>query len=48
MRDLADRRLIAKIEKQLASYGPAHFTTDAANYRAAPAGAASASRPSAS
>jgi hypothetical protein len=48
LRDLEYRRLIAKIEKQLASYGPANFTTDAANYRAAPVGAASALRPSAS
>ncbi len=33
IRDLADRRLIAKIENRLAGYGHAHFTTDATNYR---------------
>ena len=34
---IADRRLVAKLEAQLASYGHAHFTTDAAKYRAKPA-----------
>ncbi|MBN8961046.1 MAG: DUF2236 domain-containing protein [Rhizobiales bacterium] len=49
LRDLADRRLVARIKRQLASYGHAHFTTDAANYRAAPVDtAAPVSRPSAS
>lgn len=33
LRSVADRRLVAKLEKQLASYGKAHFTTDAAQYR---------------
>ncbi len=37
LRDIADRRLVAKLEAQLASYGHAHFTTDAAKYRAKPA-----------
>lgn len=32
---LADRRLVSIIERQLASYGHAHFTTDAATYRPA-------------
>ncbi|WP_260580787.1 oxygenase MpaB family protein [Sphingopyxis sp. PET50] len=32
----ADRRLVAKLKAQLASYGHAEFTTDAAQYRAAP------------
>lgn len=36
LRDVADRRLVAKLEKQLASYGKAHFTTDAAQYRPQP------------
>jgi hypothetical protein len=40
LRDVADRRLVAKLEKQLAGYGKAHFTTDAAQYRAAPQPAA--------
>jgi hypothetical protein len=29
----ADRRLVAIINKQLASWGHAHFTTDASAYR---------------
>lgn len=33
LRNIADRRLVAKIEKQLAGYGKAHFTTDATSYR---------------
>ena len=33
LREAADRRLVAKLERQLASYGKAHFTTDAAQYR---------------
>jgi len=33
----ADRRLVAKLKAQLASYGHAEFTTDAAQYRTAPA-----------
>lgn len=37
VRDIADRRLIAKLKAQLASYGHAEFTTDAANYRPAAA-----------
>ncbi len=32
---LADRRLVRIIEKQLASYGHAHFTTDASAYKPA-------------
>ncbi|MGE3307131.1 MAG: oxygenase MpaB family protein [Rhizobiaceae bacterium] len=31
----ADRRIVATIERQLASYGHAHFTTDASAYRPA-------------
>ena len=33
LRAVADRRLIAKLRAQLASYGHAEFTTDAAHYR---------------
>jgi hypothetical protein len=33
LRGIADRRLIAKLKAQLASYGHADFTTDAAHYR---------------
>ncbi len=33
LRDIADRRLVAKLEAQLASYGHAKFTSDAAQYR---------------
>lgn len=36
MRDTVDRHDIRKIEKQLQSYGHAHFTTDEAHYRQAP------------
>lgn len=32
---IADRRLVGKLERQLASYGHAEFTTDAAQYRPA-------------
>lgn len=35
MADAADRRLVATIERQLASYGHAHFATDASAYRPA-------------
>jgi len=35
---LADKRLISKLRRQLASYGHAEFTTDAAEYRPAVAG----------
>lgn len=42
LRDLADRRLIAKIKAQLASYGHAEFTTDAARYRSSPTSLAAA------
>jgi hypothetical protein len=41
VRDIADRRLIARLKQQLASYGHAEFTTDAGTYRQpapAPAG----------
>lgn len=40
IREMADRRLVRKLKWQLASYGHAEFTTDAANYR--PRGAAAA------
>lgn len=33
VRDVADRRLVARLKTQLASYGHAEFTTDAAQYR---------------
>ena len=33
IRDRADRLLVAKVERQLRSYGHAEFTTNAANYR---------------
>jgi len=33
LRAVADRRLVAKLKAQLASYGHADFTTDAAHYR---------------
>lgn len=33
LRAVADRRLVAKLKDQLASYGHAEFTTDAAQYR---------------
>ncbi|WEK44765.1 MAG: oxygenase MpaB family protein [Candidatus Sphingomonas colombiensis] len=33
VRDIADRRLIAKLKAQLASYGHAEFTTNSAHYR---------------
>lgn len=33
LRGVADRRLVAKLKRQLASYGHAEFTTDASNYR---------------
>lgn len=36
VRDWADRRLVAKIKQQLASYGHAEFTTDASQYRGSP------------
>ncbi len=39
LRSLADRRLIAKLKAQLASYGHAEFTTNAAEYRPAVANA---------
>lgn len=35
IRDIADRRLTAALRRQLAQYGHAEFTTDAARYRAA-------------
>ncbi len=35
VRELADRHLIARLERQLASYGHAKFTTNAAEYRPA-------------
>ncbi|MBX3529126.1 MAG: DUF2236 domain-containing protein [Rhizobiaceae bacterium] len=35
LREIADRRLVAIIRRQLASYGRAHFTTDASAYRPA-------------
>ena len=35
LRDLADAHLVAKIERQLARYGRAEFTSDAASYRPA-------------
>jgi hypothetical protein len=34
--DLADRRLVAIIRKQLDGLGKAHFTTDASTYKSAP------------
>lgn len=40
LRDWIDRRLVAKLEKQLADLGHAHFTTDAAQYRGSPAAVA--------
>lgn len=40
LRDIADNRLVKKIEHQLAGYGKAHFTTDSANYRPATPAAA--------
>lgn len=33
LREAADRRLVRKLELQLAGYGQAHFITDVANYR---------------
>jgi hypothetical protein len=33
--DLADRRLVHRIERQLARYGHAEFTSNAAEYRPA-------------
>ena len=33
VRDIADRRLVARLKQQLASYGHAEFTTDASHYR---------------
>lgn len=38
IRHFADRRLVHRIERQLADYGHAEFTSDAANYRPATAG----------
>jgi ER-bound oxygenase mpaB/B'/Rubber oxygenase, catalytic domain len=35
LRDIADRRLIGKLTRQLASYGHAEFTTNSAEYRPA-------------
>jgi tRNA G46 methylase TrmB len=37
IRRLADRRLIHRIERQLAEYGRAEFTSDAAHYKPATA-----------
>lgn len=37
VRHLADRRLVRRIERQLAGYGRAEFTTDSAHYRPATA-----------
>jgi hypothetical protein len=33
LRDAADRSLVRKLTKLLASYGDAEFTTNSANYR---------------
>ena len=40
LRDLADRRLVGRIERRLAGFGHAHFTTDETHYRSRPAPAA--------
>jgi hypothetical protein len=37
IRHLADRRLVHRIERQLAEYGRAEFTSDAAHYKPATA-----------
>ena len=37
LRHLADRRLVRRINRQLAGYGRAEFQSDAANYRPATA-----------
>ena len=37
LRHLADRRLVHRIERQLAEYGRAEFTSDAAHYKPATA-----------
>ncbi|MEY2926222.1 MAG: hypothetical protein RL367_699 [Pseudomonadota bacterium] len=42
LRNLTDRRLVAKLQAQLAEYGHAEFTSNAANYRPAIAGHAQA------
>lgn len=40
--DLADRRLVTRLKKQLARYGHAEFTSDAEQYRPAPGAKAAA------
>jgi len=40
VRDIADRRLVRRIERQLARYGRAEFVSDGAHYKPAPAAVA--------